>query len=483
MSIRQGCYINGEWRTPTGTEWDQLIDPRSGKPSQRIQMGDAADVDAAVAAARQAFNASDWPVEQRITVLRALHERIAERSEEFADTMSLEMGSPAAFSRQVQVGMPLATLATTIDVLESYEFDQALGPSTIAREPIGVVAAITPWNFPLHQALAKVGSALAAGCPVVLKPAELTPLSAFLLAEVADEVGVPPGWFNLVPGRGAVVGEALAAHPDVDMVTFTGSTAVGRQISATAAGTVKRVTLELGGKSPSVLLDDLGDEAFATAVRTSAGFSMMNTGQTCAAWTRLVVPEERYDEAAALAAETVASFVPGENLGPLVSRRQWDRVTDYLRIGVDEGAVVVTGDTAPKPPEEGFYLSPVVLGRVTPDMRTAREEIFGPVLAIQTHTGDDDAVAIANSTIYGLSAGVFGADLERATAVARRIRSGTVHVNGLNSNRFAPFGGYGQSGTGREYGALGLEEFLEIKSIQPPAPAAAPASAEETRES
>jgi acyl-CoA reductase-like NAD-dependent aldehyde dehydrogenase len=264
-----------------------------------------------------------------------------------------------------------------------------------------------------------------------------------------------------------VVGEALAAHPDVDMVTFTGSTAVGRRISATAAGTVKRVTLELGGKSPSVLLDDLDDESFAAAVRTSVGFSMMNVGQTCAAWTRLVVPQDRYEEAVALASQT-AEAVSG-TLGPLVSRAQWDRVADHLRSAVEEGAIVEHGDAAPALPQAGFAMAPVVLGRVTPSMRVGREEVFGPVLAIQTHTGDDDAVAIANSTVYGLSAGVFGQDRERAITVARRIRSGTVHVNGLNSNRFAPFGGYRQSGNGREYGRLGLEEFLETKSIQPPA--------------
>ena len=469
METRDRIHVDGEWVEPHGEERLELIDPRSGEAHAVVRHADAADVDSAVAGARRvADDGPAWPVAERVAALRALHDRIAERTEVFADTMSAEMGSPATFARQVQVGMPLATLATTVDVLEGYAFDEALGDSTITREPVGVVAAITPWNFPLHQALAKVGAALAAGCPVVLKPAETTPLTAYLLVEAARDAGVPPGWLQLLPGRGDVLGSALARHPDVDMVSFTGSTAVGRSIQRDAAGTVKRVALELGGKSPSVLLDDLDDEAFAKAVRTSVGFGLMNTGQTCAAWTRLVVPEERYDDAVALASETAGAFVPGENLGPLASAVQWDRVAGHLARALDEGAEVVHGDAAPARPGRGFHLAPVVLGRVTPEMAIGREEVFGPVLAIQTHRGDDDAVRLANATVYGLSAGVFAADAERAFAVARRIRSGTVHVNGINGNRLAPFGGYKQSGLGREYGRFGLEEFLEVKSIQPP---------------
>ncbi|MGY1812104.1 aldehyde dehydrogenase family protein [Blastococcus sp. SYSU D00820] len=469
METHERVYVDGRWTEPHGTERFELVDPRTGQRSAEVRLADEVDVDVAGAAARRAFDAADWPLAARLEVLRALHARVTERLEEFAETISTEMGAPDAFARQVQVGMPLAVLATSIDVAAGYPFEERLGPSLLAREPIGVVAAITPWNYPLHQAVAKVGAALTAGCPVVLKPAEITPLSSLLLAEVAHEVGVPAGWFAVLPGRGTVVGEAMAAHPGVDMVTFTGSTAVGRRIGATAAATVKRVTLELGGKSPAVLLDDLDDEGFARAVRTAAGFSLMNAGQTCASWTRLVVPASRYDDAVALAAETAGAAVPGQTLGPLVSRTQWDRVAGHLRDAVADGAEVVAGDAAPEPPEAGFWMSPVVLGRVTPHMRVGQEEVFGPVLAVQTHTGDDDAVRIANSTVYGLSAGVFGADQDRAIAVARRIRSGTVHVNGLNSNRLAPFGGYGQSGNGREYGRFGLEEFLEVKSIQPPA--------------
>ncbi|HTW15034.1 MAG TPA: aldehyde dehydrogenase family protein [Nocardioides sp.] len=469
METRDRIHVDGEWVEPHGEERLELIDPRSGEAHAVVRLADAADVDRAVAGARRvADDGPAWPVAERVAALRALHDRIAECTEVFADTMSAEMGSPATFARQVQVGMALATLATTVDVLEGYAFDETLGDSTIAREPVGVVAAITPWNFPLHQALAKVGAALAAGCSVVLKPAETTPLTAYLLVEAARDAGVPPGRLQLLPGRGDVVGSALARHPDVDMVSFTGSTAVGRSIQREAAGTVKRVALELGGKSPSVLLDDLDDEAFASAVRTSVGFGLMNTGQTCAAWTRLVVPEERYDDAVALASETAAAFVPGENLGPLASAVQWDRVAGHLARALDEGAEVVHGDAAPERPERGFHLAPVVFGRVTPEMAIGREEVFGPVLAIQTHRGDDDAVRLANATDYGLSAGVFAADADRAVALARRIRSGTVHVNGINGNRLAPFGGYKQSGLGREYGRFGLEEFLEVKSIQPP---------------
>jgi len=469
METRDRIHLDGEWVETHGIEHMELVDPRSGEVHAVVRLADAHDVDRAVAGARRVLDEGpEWPVAARVAALRALHDRIAERAEVLAETISAEMGSPDAFARQVQVGMPLATLATTVEVLEGYEFDETLGDSTIAREPVGVVAAITPWNFPLHQALAKVGAALAAGCPVVLKPAETTPLTAYLLVEAARDAGVPPGWLQLLPGRGDVVGSALAEHPGVDMVSFTGSTAVGRAIQRAAAGTVKRVALELGGKSPSVLLDDLDAEAFAVAVRTSVGFCLMNTGQTCAAWTRLVVPEERYDEAVAVATATAAAFVPGENLGPLASAAQWDRVLAHLARAVDEGAEVVHGDAAPARPERGFHLGPVVLGRVTPEMAVGREEVFGPVLAVQTHRGDDDAVRLANATDYGLSAGVFAADADRAFAVARRIRSGTVHVNGINSNRLAPFGGYKQSGLGREYGRFGLEEFLEVKSIQPP---------------
>ncbi|MGJ3507975.1 aldehyde dehydrogenase family protein [Enemella sp. A6] len=465
MSNRQKLYINGEWVTPHGTETFEIIDPRTATGVDTIVLGDEQDVDAAVAAARAAFEGEEWPLAERVATLRKVAELITERTEEFADLISQEMGAPEAFSRAVQVQFPLRVLTTTVDIAEKFDFDQPLGPSTLAHEPVGVVAAITPWNFPLHQVVAKVAPALAAGCPVVLKPAELTALSAVMFAEVMDEAGVPAGWFNLVQGRGPVAGAALAKHPDVDMVTFTGSTAVGREIAALAAATIKRVTLELGGKSPALLLDDLDDEGFKAAVLRAHGFSLFNCGQTCASWTRLIVPEDRYQQTLEILRESAANVAP--TLGPLVSQTQWNRVHDKLKLALDEGATLEIGEVEDAP-GEGYWMSPKVFGRVDPQAEIAQQETFGPVLVVQTYTDRDEAVRLANSTIYGLSAGVFGADQEEAFRIARKIRSGSVHVNGVNTNPLAPFGGMGQSGYGREYGELGLREFLEIKSIQPP---------------
>ncbi len=378
------------------------------------------------------------------------------------------MGAPAEFARQGQVAVAVSALRALVDAAETYRFQQPVGDSVAIAEPAGVAAAITPWNYPLHQAIGKVGAALACGCPVILKPAEATPLSAYLLADAMHDAGIPDGWSSVLAGRGSVVGTALIENAGVDVVSFTGSTQVGRIIARTAGASLKRAALELGGKSPSVLLDDLDDEAFAEAVRTSVGFCMMNAGQTCAAWTRLVVPEKRYREAAELAAIYAAEYIPGVNLGPLASAAQWERVAWYLNSGMADGAELIYGDPRPLRPERGYYLSPVVFGRVTAQMRIGREEIFGPVLAVQTHTGDEDAVRVANNTDYGLGGAVFGTDPSRAYGVARRIRSGSIHINGLNSNRHAPFGGFKQSGIGREFGRWGLEQFLEVKSIQPP---------------
>ena len=461
--------IGGSWLHPHGTDQLTLTDPRSGQPSASVTLADADDVERAVGVARATFDAGEpWPLTDRLARLDGLADLIEAQTERFAEQISAEIGAPAAFARQAQVGVAVGTLRGIVQAARDYDFEQRVGDSLVVAEPAGVVAAIAPWNYPLHQALGKVGAALAAGCPVILKPSELTPLSAYLLADAAREAGVPESWFSVLAGRGDVVGAALVESPGVDVVSFTGSTAVGRWIATRAGATLKRVALELGGKSPSVVLDDLDKEAFAAAVRTSVAFCMMNTGQTCAAWTRLIVPEQRYEEAAGLASEYAAAYVPGENLGPVASREQWLRVESFLHSGLDEGAELVHGDAHPAQPAEGFYHSPVVFGRVTPQMRVGREEVFGPVLAIQTHTGDDDAVRVANSTDYGLGGAVFGDDPARVTAVARGIRSGSVHINGLNGNRMAPFGGYKQSGIGREFGRWGLEEFLEIKSIQPP---------------
>lgn len=464
MENRTDIYVNGEWVKPHGSESLEVVDPRTAQVVATVVLADEQDVDTAVAAARKAFNRSDWPVEERLAALTKLAEIFVERTDEMAACVSSEMGAPDGASKAIQVGMPLQVLNTTIKVLRDFEFDTPLGPSTIAKEPVGVAAAITPWNFPLHQAMAKVSSALAAGCPVILKPAELTPLSAYLFAQAIHDAGVPAGWFALLPGRGTVVGAALASHPGVDIVSFTGSTKVGREISRLGAESIKRVTLELGGKSPSVLLDDLDDEGFANAVKTSFGFCLMNTGQTCAAWTRMIIPENRYDDAVRLLTELAPALAP--NMGPLASAQQWDRVRSYLDTGLAEGAVLEVGEIEDAP-VDGYWMAPKVLGKVSPEMTIGQEEIFGPVLALQTYRTVDEAVELANSTIYGLSAGVFGADEDRAWEVARRIRSGVVHINGMNSNALAPFGGFKQSGIGRELGEFGIEEYLEIKSLQP----------------
>ena len=461
--------IGGSWLRPRGTDRITLTDPRSGRPSATVALADEADVKRAVSVARATFDEGEpWPLPDRLACLDGLADVIEAQTETFAEQISAEMGAPAQFARQAQVGVAVGTLRGIVQAARAYRFEERVGDSLVVAEPAGVVAAIAPWNYPLHQALGKVGAALACGCPVILKPSELTPLSSYLLADAARDAGVPDNWFSVLAGRGDVVGAALVESPGVDVVSFTGSTAVGRWIASQAGASLKRVALELGGKSPSILLDDLDDDAFAAAVRTSLGFCLMNAGQTCAAWTRLIVPEQRYQEAADLAKAYAATYVPGENLGPIASHDQWLRVESFLHSGLDEGAELVHGDARPAPPQGGYYLSPVVFGRVTPDMRIGREEIFGPVLAIQTHNGDDDAVRLANSTDYGLGGAVFGADPQRACAVARRVRSGSVHINGLNGNRMAPFGGYKQSGIGREFGRWGLEEFLEIKSIQPP---------------
>ncbi|MBQ6639816.1 MAG: aldehyde dehydrogenase family protein, partial [Saccharopolyspora sp.] len=422
-------------------------------------------------AARAAFDG--WaarPVAERSALVRAISEGIARRRDEIAATVTAEMGSPIGFATQVHASVPVATSAGIADVLDQgFDWTEEHGNSLIVREPVGVVGAITPWNYPLHQIVAKVAAALAAGCTVVLKPSELAPLTASIFAEIAAEAGVPAGVFNLVHGTGPVVGEAIAGHPDVDMVSFTGSTRAGRRVSEVAAGTVKRVALELGGKSANVVLDDAD---LAKAVKLGVAGCFPNGGQSCNALSRMLVPESRHDEAVELAVAAVAKYSVGDptdertRIGPMASDVQRDRVVDYIRSGVAEGASVVTGGPeAPDGLDRGYYVRPTVFTGVRPDMTIAREEIFGPVLSILPYRDDDEAVAIANDSEYGLSGAVFGSD-ERALAVARRIRTGQVAVNGGAFNPNAPFGGYKQSGNGREFGKFGLEEFLEVKSIQ-----------------
>jgi aldehyde dehydrogenase (NAD+) len=447
----------------------EVVNPATEEVIGTLAEGTPADVDAAVAAALAAFPAwSQTSVDERAKVVRAIIDGLKERSDELARTMTAEMGTPITFSQKVQVANPIAIAEGIADVLERGYFEpEEIGNSLIFREPIGVVAAITPWNFPLQQMVAKVVPALAAGNTVVLKPSELAPKTADLLAEIITAT-TPEGVFHLVHGTGPVVGEALAAHPDVDMVSFTGSTRAGRRVSAVASETVKRVALELGGKSACIVLDDAD---LGRAVKIAVANAFMNNGQACSAWTRLLVPADRHDEAVQLAAAAASKYTPADpsepstRIGPAVSKAQRDRVVGYIRKGVEEGAQLAAGGPeAPLP--RGFHVAPTVFGGVTPEMTIAQEEIFGPVLSVMPYVDEDDAVRIANSTIYGLAGGVFSADTDRAMRVAKRLRTGQVDINAAAFNTSAPFGGYRQSGNGREFGRFGLDEFCEIKSIQ-----------------
>jgi betaine-aldehyde dehydrogenase len=437
----------------------------------RVPRGSAEDVNRAVGAAADAFEV--WATETPATRSRALEklrDGLAARADEIARTVAAEVGMPIALSKAIQAGLPIAVTGSYAQLLRDYAFEERVGNSLVLKEAVGVVGAITPWNYPLHQAVAKVAAALAAGCTVVLKPSAVAPLSAFILAEAIHEAGLPPGVFNLVSGSGSVVGEALARHPRVDMISFTGSTAAGRRVSELASSTVKRVALELGGKSASVVLDDAD---FEKAVPASVNNCFLNSGQTCSAWTRLLVPRSRHDEAVELARRAAGRFTLGNplageaRLGPLASAEQREQVRGFIRKGIAEGATLAAG--GPEAPEglpKGYYVKPTVFAAVQPQMTIAQEEIFGPVLSILPFADDDDAVRIANGTAYGLAGAVWSRDTDRAQRVARRLRTGQVDVNGGKFNPVAPFGGYRQSGHGRELGKFGLEEFLEIKSLQ-----------------
>ncbi len=469
--VRDKLYIGGAWVPSAGKGSIEVIDSTSEDVIGTVPEGTTEDIDRAVAAAREAFPGwSSTPVAERAALLTAVSETLGARMDELGELITHEVGMPLVLSRLVQVGLPMASFGSMAQVTSDFTWEQTVGNSLIVREPIGVVGAITPWNYPLHQIAAKVAPALAAGCTVVLKPSEVAPLNAFVLAEILDEVGVPAGVFNLVTGFGPVVGEALAAHKDVDMVSFTGSTRAGRRVSEVAAGTVKRVALELGGKSANVIL---GDADLAKAVPDGVGKCYFNSGQTCSALTRMLVPRDRLEEVEALALSTAESFLPGDpfegetRLGPLVSAAQRDRVRNYIDKGVGEGATLLTGGVeAPDGLDKGFFVRPTVFTSVTRDMTIAREEIFGPVLVIIPYDSEDEAVEIANDTDYGLAGGVWSGDPERAKSVARRLRTGQVEVNGGGFNPMAPFGGYKQSGNGREFGAFGLEEYLEVKAMQ-----------------
>ena len=470
-------YIDGAWVPSAGSGSIDVFDSSNGEVIAQIPDGTADDVDKAVQAARAAFDGwSRTRPEERAKFCTRIGEGLAGRMDEIATVITREAGMPKWLSSIVQAGLPINSFNTAAQLAESYEYEQTVGNSLVVKEPVGVVGAITPWNYPLHQIAAKVAYAMAAGCTVVLKPSEVAPVDAFILAEVIHDAGLPAGVFNLVTGTGPVVGEAIAAHPGVDMVSFTGSTRAGRRVAEVASQTLKRVALELGGKSANVLLDDLDDAGFEKAVRDGIGKAYINSGQTCTALTRMLVPADRVADAERIAADEVETkfqpkdpFADGAMLGPLSSRAQVERVTGYIQKGIDEGARLVTG--GPERPEgeglsDGYFVKPTVFSDVRNDMTIAQEEIFGPVLSIIAYQDEDDAAAIANDSAYGLSGGVWSADGERAKAFARRIRTGQIEINGGAFNPNAPFGGYKNSGYGREYGSHGFEEFLEIKSMQ-----------------
>jgi acyl-CoA reductase-like NAD-dependent aldehyde dehydrogenase len=472
-------YINGQWVAAASGPKLEVHQSSTGQVMARIPEGTVAEADAAVRAASAAFD--DWsqtPVEERAAYLDKIATGLKARKDELAQTIAREVGMPAKLAGAVQVGGPIAHWGNFAKVARSFAWQEQVGNSLVVREPVGVVAAITPWNFPLSQITLKVAAALAAGCTVVLKPSEVAPVNAFILAEVIHDSGLPAGVFNLVTGLGPVVGEAMAAHPLVDMVSFTGSTRAGRRVGAVAAETVKRVALELGGKSASVILPDADLEA---AVKGTVNNCFLNSGQTCSATTRMLVPEARYEEAKAFAKATAERFSVGDplaegtKLGPLVSQMQQDKVLGLIATALKEGAELVTG-SAEKPKLDGdlaggYFVTPTVLGRVKTTDTVGQEEIFGPVLSIITYADEAEAVKIANDSIYGLGGAVWAGSDERAIAVARRIRTGQVDINGGPFNLNAPFGGFKQSGNGRENGVYGLEEFLEFKSLQlKPAP-------------
>ncbi|MEU8891803.1 aldehyde dehydrogenase family protein [Streptomyces sp. NPDC048442] len=463
MQAQRGMYIGGAWRPAEGQDTIAVVNPADEQVIGYVPAGTAADVDAAVRAARDAF--PGWaatPQAERAALIGALRDGLAARKDEMAQTVTAELGAPPALAQTVHAGLPVLVAGSYAELAATYAFEEKLGNSTVYFEPVGVVGAITPWNYPLHQIVAKVAPALAAGCTVVLKPAEDTPLTAQLFAQVVHEAGLPAGVFNLVTGLGPVAGQALAEHPGVDLVSFTGSTAVGRQIGAVAGAAIKRVALELGGKSANVILPGAD---LAKAVNVGVANVMSNSGQTCSAWTRMLVHRDSNDEAVSLAVDAVAKYAPGERVGPLVNAKQQARVRGYIEKGVEEGARIVAGGPE-SPLGKGYYVSPTVFADVTPDMTIAQEEIFGPVLSILRYEDEADALRIANGTVYGLAGAVWAADQETATAFARGMDAGQVDINGGRFNPLAPFGGYKQSGVGRELGPHGLAEYLHTKSLQ-----------------
>ncbi|MHB2263630.1 aldehyde dehydrogenase family protein [Aliihoeflea sp. PC F10.4] len=463
-------YIDGKWVKSMRPQMLDVINPATEDVVAQVAAGSASDVDVAVAAARAAFkHFARTSVEERIALLTRIVEAYEARAEDIAQAISREMGAPITFARQSQVAAGKAHLLTVIDALKAFSFAKDRGATRIVREAIGVAALITPWNWPLNQIATKVGPALAAGCTMVLKPSEIAPLSALIFAEVMDAAGTPPGVFNLVNGTGPEVGHALATHPDIAIVSLTGSTRAGIAVSKAGADTVKRVSLELGGKSPNIIFDDVDfDTVVAGGVRSVFG----NSGQSCDAPTRMLVPRHLEERAIQIAAQVAGATAVGDpslpqtGIGPVVSKVQYEKIQTLIEAGIEEGAALVAGGPGrPEGFDRGYFVRPTVFGRVDPDMRVAREEIFGPVLCIIPFDDEADAVRIANDSIYGLAAYVHSADMERARRVASLLEAGQVMVNDPDWDLWAPFGGYKQSGNGREYADYGMEEFLETKAI------------------
>ena len=474
MHAYDKIYVNGQWVASEGKGTLQVFDSITEEVMATIPEGTAGDVAKAASAAKAAFGSwSTLSPADRAAFMDRIGDALAARMDEIASAISRETGMAKPLSNVIQVGLPMNSFKTSAVVAKTFEYSKQVGSSTVVREPIGVVGCITPWNYPLHQIAAKVAYAMAAGCTVVLKPSEVAPVDAFMLAEIIHDAGLPAGVFNLITGTGPVVGEAISSSPDIDMVSFTGSTGAGKKVMQAGAVNVKKIALELGGKSANIICDDLDTEAFGKAVMAGVGKAFLNSGQTCSALTRMLVPKARLQEAETAAALVAGNmkvgdpFAEGTNLGPLASAAQRDRVQGYIQKGIDEGAVVVAGGLgAPEGLDKGYYVRPTVFSNVKPGMTIEQEEIFGPVLSIIPFEDDDDAVRIANGTVYGLAGGVSAADKDRAISIARRMRTGQVEVNGGAFNANAPFGGYKQSGIGRELGEYGFEEFLEIKSLQ-----------------
>ncbi len=463
-------YIDGQWVGPIEPRTMDVVNPATEEVYGQISIGSTADVDAAVAAAGRAFATfSASSREERIDLLQAILDVYKRRADEVAEAIMDEMGAPWGLAKHAQAASGTQHIGAALKALKNYEFEEKIGSTLIVKEPIGVCGLITPWNWPMNQIAVKVAPAIAAGCTMVLKPSEIAPFDAILFAEILDEAGVPGGVFNLVNGDGPGVGTALSQHPDIAMMSFTGSTRAGVLVAQNAAPSVKRVAQELGGKSANIILDDADLEA---AVTDGAASMFENTGQSCDAPSRMLVPKDKMDEAAAIAAKVAAETAVGNprekgtRVGPVVSELQWNKIQDLIQKGIDEGATVAAGGTGrPAGLDKGYYVKPTVFANVSNDMTIAREEIFGPVLSIIPYEDEEEAIRIANDTPYGLSGYVSSGDLDRARRVASRMRTGMVHINGADLNAMAPFGGFKQSGNGREWGAHGMDEFLEVKSV------------------